>query len=129
MTRMKKRLWVGTTAAIALGIGTFAFWQQAQADTPTTIRIAIPVNVEVVVGQSQVHIIGRPTSVSPVNCAPGTPFPQSAVVIDPGGGRASQITGVLPFHDHEIPNGARYQITEGPDPCNTDFRLFTGALE
>lgn len=103
-------------------------WQQALADTPATLTIAIPMNVDVVVGSSQVHVIGRPTSISPVNCAPGTPYPQSAVVLDPGGSHASQVTGVLFFNDHEIANGTRYQITGGPDPCNADFRLYTGTL-
>jgi len=128
MMRMKKRLWVGMMVAIALGIGIFTFYQQAQADTPTTIQIAIPTNVAINVGSHTVVFIGRPTSTSPVACAPGTPNPQTVVVVEPGGGSASQITGVLAFHDHEIPLGSRYQITAGPTPCNADFRLYTGTL-
>ena len=123
---MKKKIWMASFAVAIAVIGSAALWQSALADTPTTIRIAIPVNVEIVVGQSHVLKIGEPTSISPVNCAPGTPFPQTAVVLDPGGGRASQITGALFFHDHEITNGTRYLITAGPDPCNTDFKLYTG---
>ena len=129
--RRKKFTLLSTAAAVGVlaSIGTVAFLQQALADTPATLKIAIPSNVEVVVGSTQVHTIGRPTSVSPVNCAPGTPFPQSAVILDPGGAHASQIAGVLNFHDHEIPNGTRYQITDGPAPCNTDFQLYTGTIE
>lgn len=126
---MKKRLWGGTTVAIGLAVGTFGFWQQANADTPTTIQIAIPTNVETIVGQHRVIFIGKPTSTSPVVCAPGTPNPQTAAVVDPGGGSATQITGVLAFHDHEISLGSRYLITDGPNPCNADFRLYTATLE
>lgn len=95
------------------------------------LSIAIPTNVQVIVGSTQVHVIGRPTSVSPVNCSPGTPFPQSAVVLDPGGAHASQITGALFFHDHEMANGARFHITAGPDQCggSPDLQLYTGTLE
>ncbi|MBI4382058.1 MAG: hypothetical protein HY574_12815 [candidate division NC10 bacterium] len=125
---MKKKLVVVVTAAIALGIGTFTFWQQARADTPTTIQLAIPTNVTITVGSHTVVFIGRPTSTSPVACAPGTPNPQTVVAVEPGGGSASQITGVLAFHDHEISLGSRYEITGGPAPCNTDFKLYTATL-
>lgn len=120
---MKKWRAVVATGVVLAGAG--VLWQSALADTPASIQIAIPSNVEVLVGSSQVHVIGRPTSVSPVNCAPGTPFPQSAVVLDPGGSHASQITGALFFHDHEIANGTRFLVTAGPDQCNADFKLYT----
>lgn len=101
----------------------------AHADTPATIQIAIPANVTINVNSHVVVFIGRPTSTSPVACAPLTPNPQTVVAVEPGGGSAAQITGVLAFHDHEIPNGARYRITGGPTACNTDFKLYTGTLE
>lgn len=100
----------------------------ARADTASTIQIAIPTNVTINVGSHSVVFIGRPTSTSPVNCAPGTPNPQTVNVIEPGGGSAAQITNVLAFHDHEIPLGSRYQITGGPNACNTDFKLYTATL-
>jgi len=101
----------------------------AHADTPGTIQIAIPTNVTITVGSHRVIFIGKPTSTSPVACAPGTPNPQTVVAVEPSGGSASQITGVLAFHDHEIPNGARYQITGGPSACNTEFKLYTATVE
>lgn len=124
---MTRKWWVFAAAGVVVA-GAGVVWQQAWADSPATLQIALPANVAIVVGQSQVHIIGRPTSISPVNCAPGTAQPQSAVVVDPGGGTASQITGGLFFHDHEVPNGSRYKITAGPDACNTDFKLYTGTV-
>jgi len=99
------------------------------ADAPSRIRIAIPHNVEIVVGSHLVVFIGKPTSTSPVNCEPGTPQPQTVVAVDPGGSFAAQITGVLAFHDHEVPSGARYRITVGPDQCNSELGLWTGTLE
>ena len=114
---------------IALAVaGGFFFSPEAQADTTTTIQIAIPANVAIVVGPHEVVFIGRPTSISSVACAPGIPQPQTVNVVNPGGGSAAQITGVLAFHDHEIPLGSRYTITEGPAPCNTDLKLYTGTL-
>jgi hypothetical protein len=84
--------------------------------------------VTINVGSHTVVFIGRPTSASPVNCAPGTPNPQTVNVVEPGGGSAAQTTGVLAFHDHEISLGSRYQITAGPNACNTDFKLYTATL-
>ena len=101
----------------------------AQADTPTTIQIAIPTNVTISVGSHQVTFIGLQTSISPVACAPGTPNPQTVEVVEPGGGSAAQITGVLAFHDHEISVGSRYNITSGPSPCNAELKLYTATLD
>jgi len=83
----------------------------------------------ITVGSHTVVFIGRPTSTSPVACAPGTPNPQTVVAVEPGGGSAAQITGVLAFHDHEVSLGSRYEITGGPTTCNTDFKLYTGTLD
>ena len=126
MNKIKKLAFAGAASVVVLG--GFFFSHEAQADTTTTIQLAIPTNVSIVVGQHQVVFIGRPTSTSPVNCAPGTPNPQTVVAVDPGRGSASQITDVLAFHDHEISLGSRYTITEGPAPCNTDLKLYTGTL-
>jgi hypothetical protein len=129
----ENRLITATTlilAALVLGGWALGLYvPSAQADSPNTIQIAIPTNVTINVGSHRVIFIGKPTSTSPVNCAPGTPNPQTVVVVEPEGGSASQITGVLAFHDHEIPNGTRYQIVGGPNACNTDFKLYTGFLE
>jgi hypothetical protein len=116
------------TVALMVVIGSATYWSVAHADTPATIQIAIPTNVTILVGSHQVVFIGRPTSASPVACAPGTPNPQTVVAVEPGGGSAAQITGVLAFHDHEIPLGSTYQITAGPTACNTDFKLYTATL-
>jgi hypothetical protein len=126
---MKKKVWVGAAVVAALSIGTLGSWQTAHADTSMVIQIAIPTNVTINVGSHEVVFIGRPTSTSPVACAPGTPNPQTVIVVEPGGGSAAQITGVLAFHDHEIPLGSRYQITAGPNACNTDFKLYTATLK
>jgi hypothetical protein len=102
---------------------------EVRADTPATIQIAIPANVVLIQDQHVVIFIGKPVSISTVNCAPGFPFPQTVVAVDPGGGRPSEITGVLAFHDHEIPNGARYRIRSDGGPCNADLRLYSATLE
>ncbi len=114
---------------LLIAAGLLLVGPEARADTPTTIQLAIPTNVTITVGSHTVVFIGRPTSTSPVNCAPGTPNPQTVVAVEPGGGSAAQITGVLAFHDHEISLGSRYQITAGPTGCNTDFKLYTGTLD
>lgn len=125
---LMKRNRLTLLAAIMAAIGVAAYWSNARADDPATIQIAIPTNVTINVGSHTVVFIGRPTSTSPVNCAPGTPNPQTVVAVEPGGGSAAQITGVLAFHDHEISLGSRYQITAGPNPCNSDFKLYTATL-
>ncbi len=114
---------------LLIAAGLLLVGPEARADTPTTIQLAIPTNVTITVGSHTVVFIGRPTSTSPVACASGTPNPQTVVAVEPGGGSAAQITGVLAFHDHEISLGSRYQITAGPTPCNTDFKLYTGTLD
>jgi hypothetical protein len=124
---MKKLSIVAAAMVVVAGAG--VVWKQAFADATPSLSIAIPKNVEITVGVSQVHIIGKPTSASTITCAPDTGFPQSAVVTDPGGGHASQITSVINFHDHEIKNGSRYQITGGPDACNAEYDLYTGTLK
>lgn len=128
MFKRRKRVTLLAAAAAIATVGVGLYWPLAYADTPTTIQVAIPNNVAITVGRHTVVFIGRPTSTSPVNCAPGTPQPQTVVAVEPGGGSASQITGVLAFHDHEISLGSRYQITAGPDPCNGDLKLYTGTL-
>jgi hypothetical protein len=126
---MRKRTWLGGAVIVAAGLGlTTMYLQTAMADTVTTVQIAIPSNVTVIPGQTLVVFIGKPTSTSPVTCSPGTPQPQTVVTLDPSGGTAAQITGVLAFHDHEIPNGNRYQITSDGAPCNADLKLYTGTL-
>ena len=120
----------GLVAAVVLGSCILTLHVPGvRADAPADINVAIPTNVTVTVGQTMVVFIGRPSSTSPVNCAPGTPHPQAVVAIDPQGGHASQITGVLAHHDHEIPNGTRYRINGGPSPCHADLRLYVGTLE
>ena len=99
------------------------------ADNPANIKFAIPKNVTVTVGVTQVVFIGAPTSTSAVNCSPGTPQPQSVVATHPTGGQASQITGLLAFHDHAIPNGTRYRISAGPNGCTADLDLYDAVLD
>lgn len=111
---------------LLIAAGLMLVGPEARADEPFTVQIAIPTNVTITVGSHTVVFIGRPTSTSPVACAPGTPNPQTVVAVDPGGGSAAQITGVLAFHDHEISLGSRYQITGGGGPCNAEFKLYTG---
>lgn len=124
---------VGLITAIVLGSYAFVLHAPiARADTPSPIHIAIPVDVTINVGSHFVVFISRPTSTSPVNCVPGTPWPQTVVAVDPGGGIAAQITGVLAFHDqgaHAIPNGARYRITSGGTSCTSELTVYTGTLE
>ena len=95
------------------------------ADTPATLKVAIPVDVQVIVNNTEIAFIGRPTSTSPVVCSPGIPQPQTVRLVNPGGGMAAEISGVLAYHDHEIPLGSRFLVTAGPDACSTDFRLWT----
>lgn len=90
----------------------------AQADTPAGLSVVIPATVTITPNQSKIVFIGRPAGdPTTVGCEPGT-FPvQSAVVIDPGGGTASQITTIVPLHDHEIQNGTRYVILDSGENC------------
>lgn len=123
------RKWWACASVVALAVvGSGAYWSVAQADTVTTIQVAIPTNVTVTKDSTQVVFIGKPTSISSVTCAPGTAHPQTVVAIDPGGANASQLTGVLAFHDHEVPLGSRYKITSDPQACSTDLRLYTAQL-
>jgi hypothetical protein len=120
-----------TAAALAL-VAMTAWWEHAQADTPSEIQIAIPTNFFIVSGQTHMIFTGRSSTIATVACAPGTPWPQAAVLVDPGSGTQAEITGVLVFHDHELPAGSRYLITAGPTlitagptPCNSELRLYT----
>ena len=69
MKRNRLTLLAAAVAIAAVGVG--LFWSsEARADDPATIQIAIPVNVTINVGSHTVVFIGRPTSTSPVACAP-----------------------------------------------------------
>jgi hypothetical protein len=125
---MKMKFFVTTSISAFALIGFATYWSTAQADTATTIQVAIPNNVSIVKDNHQILFIGKPTSVSTVNCAPGSPQPQTIVALDPGGADAAQITGVLAFHDHEIPLGSRYKITSDGTACNADLKLYTATL-
>ena len=119
-----------TTVLLAAGtLGVMGLLQQARADNPASIKFAIPKNVTVIVGATRVTFIGAPTSTSAVTCTPGTPQPQSVVATHPTGGHASQITGLLAFHDHALPNGTRYRISGGPNVCNADLDLYDAVLD
>ena len=124
MNKVKRLAIAGAASAILLG----GMAVTALADTPTTIQIAVPINVTLTKDVHQIHFIGKPTSISTVNCAPGTARPHTAVAVDPGGGDASQISGVLAFHDHDIPNGARYKITSDGVACTPELKLYTATL-
>lgn len=97
-------------------------------------HIAIPQDVVVNVDLSDgsvVIITGGVVEPSPVLCAPGTPLPHNAVLVDPAGGRGSQRTDVLVFVNGALPddrlrNGTRFMITNGRT-CNSDFRLYIGS--
>ena len=116
---------VGALAGIVVVLaGSLLFRTSARADTPQEIMIAIPTNENIVVGAHYVQFIGRPTSTSPVTCAPGTPQRQTVVIVDPRGGNGAEVSGVLTYHEHEVPLGSRYLITGGPIPCNAELRLY-----
>lgn len=91
--------------------------------------LAIPNNVTIVLGQSLVIVTGKSSGISPVNCAPGTPQPHSAVIVDPGSGRAAQHSDILIFADHPISSGTRLRITGGGTTCNADLKLYSGTVE
>ena len=124
-----KRIFAFSALAVVVAVtGGFFFSPEAQADTPTVIQVAIPTNVTITVGSHEIIFIGRPTSISSVACASGTPQVQTAIVVERAGGTAAEVSGVLAFHDHEIAYGSRYEITGGPNVCNTDFKLYTATL-
>ncbi len=106
-----------------------------RADTPVTIGLVIPETVSITVGQHKVVFTGRSAGTTTVPCQVGTFPSQSAVVIDPGGGQAAQLTSVVVLHDHEIQNGTRYLITGGPVECGfaldgvTLLKRYTGQLD
>lgn len=91
--------------------------------------VALPNNVYVVVGQSIALITGRPSTVSAENCAPGTPWPASAVLVDESHENAAQNTGLLVFRDTEPRIATRIRIVGGPTVCNGELRLYTGVVE
>jgi hypothetical protein len=93
------------------------------------LYVALPSDVFVVVGESLVLITGRPTSTSPVSCAPGTAQAVSAVVVDEGGSNGAEQTGVLVFHETPPRPGTRIRIVGGPYACSTDLRLYEGVVE
>lgn len=106
------------------------------ADTPLVIELVIPETVSITVGQHKVVFTGRSAGTTSVPCRADGPFPlQNAVVVDPGGGIASQITTIVPLHDHEIQNGTRYLIVSGSLNCGfapdgvTLLKLYIGQLD
>lgn len=100
----------------------------AQADTPTTILVAIPTNVDVVAGDTTIVVIRHVNSVSLVTCVPGGYQPLTVVVTGEGRDSPGEVTGVFALHDHAIPLGSRYLITDDPPaPCG-DFWGYTATL-
>ena len=92
--------------------------------------LAIPESVTIVVGQDLVIVTGIPdASISPVNCAPGTPRPHSAVIVDPGGGRGARRSDILIFAEADMPAGTRLRITGGPTLCSGELTLYRGTVE
>lgn len=120
---MRKARFLAVLAFSAIGL--FAVPTIGSADTPTAMKVAIPRNVTVLTGVTEIVFVGRPTSTSPINCSPGTPQPQTVRLVHPASGRPADISGVLAFHDHEIPLGSRFQVTEGPSTCNAELSLYT----
>ncbi len=83
-----------------------------RADTPAILDVIIPETVSITVGL-RVTFIGRPAGQIPVACQTGNFPSQSAVVVDPGGGTASQLTSLAPLHDHRSPTGRGTEYSPG----------------
>jgi hypothetical protein len=95
-------------------------------------QLAIPSNVTIIVGEDLVIVTGKSSAISTPNCAPGTPQPHSAVIVDPGSGRPAQNSAILIFVAADAtdpPNGTRFRITDGPSLCSGDLHLYTGMVE
>lgn len=95
-------------------------------------QLAIPVNVTIATGESFVILTGRSNGASTFKCAPGPfEFEHNAVVIDPGGGSATQRTEVVVFHWTEEPArpGTRFRLFGDGAPCNAEYKLYTGRVE
>ena len=119
---------MAVTAAALAFLGTLASCQEAHADTPAVVEIAIPNNVVVFADRYELIVIGRPTAISPVSCAPGIAWVQAAVLVDVTGGSRAQPTGILVFHEHELPLGSRFLIANKGTTCDTSLRLYLAFL-
>lgn len=128
---------VSIAAALALA-ATLAATEGGHANptAPSVITVALPVDADVTLGESEIVVIGKTTTVTPVYCAPGTPQPQSVVIIDPAGGFRPQIADVfafavdpLPIAAEPLPNGTRYVITGGGALCTSELALYSAMLQ
>ena len=127
MRSITARRMVVTAAALAL-LGTLASCQEAQAETPAVVEVAIPTDAVVFADSYEMIVIGQPTAISPVSCTTGIAWAQAAVLVDVTGGSPAQITGILVFHDHELPLGSRFLITSHGIPCNSELTLYLAFL-
>ena len=129
MSRQRKLFWIVFCVVALVGLPSVVPAQQAAQQDGEAVYLALPTDVFVIVDQSLVLITGRPTSTTPLVCAPGTPQTSSAVVVDEGGGNAAQQTAVWVFRNTEPRAGTRIRIVGGPYACSTDFRLWDGVIE
>jgi hypothetical protein len=126
MSRKRKALWpVMFCAAAFLGLAS-ALPAQQQGEQ---VELALPDDVFVIVGQSLVIITGRPSHISTVNCAAGTPQPFGGVVVDEGGGNAAQQAFGLVFRDTPARPGTKIRIIGGPRLCSGHLLLYDGIVE
>ena len=95
--------------------------------------VAIPVEVQVIRGSTLLVVTGPSIGASTVQCAAGSGFQHNAVALDPGGAHAAQRTEIDIFDTYggEVPvrPGTRFRIEQGPDPCNSQYRLWVGRVE
>ena len=94
-------------------------------------KLAIPSEVQVINNSTFVVVTGPPAGASTLQCAPGFPIQQNAVVLDPGGAHAAQRTEIVIFQftEEPVPAGTRFRIIAGPDSCTTDYKLYNGQVE
>lgn len=127
---IRYRFWLLICATVLVTVG-LPFNVPAQENGEFR-ELAIPINVSIVTGESFVILTGKSNGASTVKCAPGPfEFEHNAVVIDPGGGSATQRTEVVVFHSAEEPArpGTRFRISGDGAPCNADYKLYSGRVE
>lgn len=118
---------VGAIGAAAMTV-TYNLYAQA-----TTIEFVIPVGTPISTASEKIVFIQKSTTNDTVgNCAVGEHPVQTLVAVDPGGGGAAKISGVIVTSQTDsVPPGTRLGALSAIGTCgaNNEFQKFRGEVQ
>ncbi|MBI4487811.1 MAG: hypothetical protein HY694_01885 [Deltaproteobacteria bacterium] len=132
--RKRKRLML-ITVALMVVIGSATYWSVAHAQV-TTVDFVVPTGTALVagVGNDKIVFTGRSSGTTGVgNCGTGDRPVQNAVMVDPAGGRATRLSGIIGVSGAADPvqNGTRLKNLVGLGACGTsnEYDKYRGEVD